>query len=51
MASKFQQGRHKGLVRLQLDGGDSDVPMRAVKLEVEKPSEAFSKSGTHSEAS
>ncbi|PMD37919.1 hypothetical protein L207DRAFT_635367 [Hyaloscypha variabilis F] len=34
VAPKFQQGGRKGVVRLQLDSADEDMPMRAAKLEV-----------------
>lgn len=47
-ASRFQQGGHKGLVRLQLDGGDEDVSMRAVRLEVARHVVRLSPSPGHS---
>jgi len=33
---QFQQGGHRGLVKLQLDDGESEVSIRAVRLEVAK---------------
>jgi hypothetical protein len=33
-ASRFQKGEHRGFVGLRLDGGNADVSMRAVRLEV-----------------
>ncbi|KAE9368239.1 hypothetical protein N431DRAFT_414523 [Stipitochalara longipes BDJ] len=47
VARRFQEG-HKGLVRLQLDRGDSDVSIRAVNLEVARNRVRLSPNPGHS---
>jgi len=48
VAPRFQHGGNKGLVRLQLDRGDSDVSMTAVKLEVARNRVRLSPNPGHS---
>lgn len=45
---QFQQGGHRGLVRLQLGGEEAEVSMKAVKLEVAKNRVRLSPSPGHS---
>jgi hypothetical protein len=47
-ASRFQQGGYRGYVKLQLDGGDENVSMRAVRLEVARHKLRLSPSPGHS---